>query len=223
MSGNSKQIITIDGPAGAGKSTVAKQLARKLNISYLDTGAMYRALTFKAIQQNIDLEDEEAIVAMAKQTNIDLESHGPHAKVLLDGKDVSEDIRSMEVTNKTFYIAQKPRVRAIMVDWQRKLGAKKSIVIEGRDVGTVVFPQANKKFYLDANVHERSRRRMEELREKGSEVDKDQLTAELKERDNKDLTRRVGPLKKAEDAVYIDTTHLSVEEVIDEMMKYIQQ
>lgn len=223
MSDHSLQIITIDGPAGAGKSTVAKRLAQKLNLSYLDTGAMYRALTLKAIQQNINLEDEEAIVAMTQQTNIDLENHGSHFRVMLDGKDVSEDIRTLEVTNKTFYVAQKPRVRAIMVEWQRILGSKKSIVVEGRDVGTVVFPQANKKFYLDANIDERSRRRIEELREKGNDVDENKLTAELKERDNKDLTRSVGALKKADDAVSIDTTHLSIDGVIDEMMKHIKQ
>jgi len=220
---HSIQVITIDGPAGAGKSTVAKRLAQKLNLSYLDTGAMYRALTLKAIQLNVNLEDEEAIVAMARETNIDLENHDSCSRVMLDGKDVSEDIRTLEVTNKTFYIAQKPSVRAIMVEWQRIIGSKKGIVVEGRDVGTVVFPKANKKFYLDANIDERSRRRAEELREKGKDVDEQQLTAEIIERDHKDLTRSVGPLKKADDAVCINTTHLSIDGVIEEMMKYIQQ
>ncbi len=221
MSDNKQQIVTIDGPAGAGKSTVAKRLAKELNLSYLDTGAMYRALTLKAIRQEIDLEDEGALVALTQQTVIDLENNTSGVKVLLDGEDVSEDIRTIEVTNKTFYTARAPRVRAIMVQWQRSIGEKKGAVIEGRDVGTVVFPNATRKFYLDADIGERSRRRIDELREKGNDVDADKLTAELKERDNKDLTRSVGPLKKADDAVLIDSTHLSIDEVIEEMVKHI--
>jgi len=221
MSTQSQQIITIDGPAGAGKSTVAKQLAQRLNLSYLDTGAMYRTLTLKAIQQNVNLEDEDDLVAMARQTHIDLENHAEGIKIILDGKDVSEDIRTIEVTNKTFNVAQKPRVREIMVEWQRILGSKKGIVVEGRDVGTVVFPQASNKFYLDANIEERTRRRIDELRKNGNAVDADKLTAELKERDDKDLTRSVGPLCKADDAVLIDSTHLTIDEVIEEMMKHI--
>jgi len=216
-----QKIITIDGPAGAGKSTVAKQLAEKLDLAYLDTGAMYRALTLKAIQQNVNLENEDDVVAMARQTHIDLENHAQGVKVILDGADVSEEIRTAEITNKTYFVAQKPRVREIMVEWQRLLGSKKGVVVEGRDVGTVVFPQANNKFYLDANINERSRRRIEELREKGNDVDADKLVFELKERDNKDLTRTVGPLRKADDAVFIDSTHLTIDEVIEEMMKHI--
>ena len=216
-----QKIITIDGPAGAGKSTVAKQLAEKLDLAYLDTGAMYRALTLKAIQQNVNLENEDDVVAMARQTHIDLENHAQGVKVILDGADVSEEIRTAEITNKTYFVAQKPRVREIMVEWQRLLGSKRGVVVEGRDVGTVVFPQARYKFYLDADIAERSRRRIEELREKGNDVDADKLAAELKERDNKDLTRSVGPLRKADDAVFIDSTHLTVNEVIEKMMKHI--
>lgn len=218
-----QQIITIDGPAGAGKSTVAKRLAQKLDLSYLDTGAMYRALTLKAIQKNVNLKNEDDLTAMARQTHIDLEKHEAGVKVLLDGEDVSKEIRTIEVTNKTFYVAQKPRIRKIMVEWQRILGSKKGIVVEGRDVGTVVFPQASNKFYLDANIEERSRRRVEELREKGNNIDAGKLKNELAERDNKDLTRSVGPLRKADDAVFIDSTHLTIDEVIDEMMKHIKQ
>ena len=222
MSDQPQTIITIDGPAGAGKSTVAKQLAQKLDLSYLDTGAMYRALTLKAIRQNVNLEDEDALVAMARQTQIDLENHAAGVKVILDGNDVSEDIRTTEVTNKTFYVAQKSHVREIMVEWQRLLTSKSGVVVEGRDVGTVVFPQASNKFYLDANINERSRRRVEELRKKGNNVDANKLAIELKERDNKDLTRSVGPLRKADDAVFIDSTHLTIDEVIEEMMKHIK-
>jgi CMP/dCMP kinase len=221
MSFKGSQIVTIDGPAGAGKSTVAKRLAKELNLSYLDTGAMYRALTLKAIRQNVDLGSEDALVVLAQKTVIDLQNNVSGVRVLLDGKDVSEDIRSLEVTNKTFHVASAPRVRKIMVEWQRAIGKKSGAVIEGRDVGTVVFPHASHKFYLDADLEERSRRRICELREKGNDVDADKLKAELKTRDTKDLTRSVGPLKKADDAVFIDSTHLSIDEVVREMLKHI--
>jgi len=223
MSNQQTQIVTIDGPAGAGKSTVAKRLAAELNLSYLDTGAMYRALTLKAIRQDINLDDEDGLVRLACQTTIDLENHDSRVKVFLDDEDVSEAIRTIEVTNKTFYVACAPRVREIMVEWQRAIGGKKGVVVEGRDVGTVVFPQATNKFYLDADIAERSRRRIEELREKGNDVDADKLIAELKERDHKDKTRSVGPLKKADDAILIDSTHLSIEEVVEEMLKAIKK
>ncbi len=211
------KVITIDGPAGAGKSTVAKRLAKELDISYLDTGAMYRALTLKAMRCQLDLLDEESLVAMAQETTIDL----ANGKVFLDGQDVSEDIRTVEVTNQTFLLAKKPRIRSIMVEWQRHLGAEKDVVVEGRDAGTVIFPDAQYKFYLDANLKERSRRRLAELQEKGKAVDAGQLTEELKDRDDKDFTRQVGPLKKACDAIVIDSTHFSIDGVIEEMMNHI--
>ena len=216
-------VIAIDGPAGAGKSTVAKQLAKVLKISYLDTGAMYRALTLKGLQEKINFENENSVVDLAKRTNIELEDSGSQLKVLLDGKDVSDAIRSVEVTNSTFYVARAPKVREIMVQWQRRMAQKKGIVAEGRDIGTVVFPHATKKFYLDANVEERSRRRIEELKAKGKLVDAQKLTQELQERDQKDFTRSVGPLKQAEDAVYMDTTFWSVDENVSQILKYIQK
>ena len=216
------QIIAIDGPAGAGKSTVAKRLAGRLGLFYLDTGAMYRALTLKAMRRRIDLEDEDALAAMAGETDVDLENTASGLKVLLDGEDVSGAIRSVEVTNKTFYVARAPKVRAIMVQWQRAISGRRGVVAEGRDIGTVVFPDATVKFYLDAQVGERSRRRIEELRDKGEDVNEAKLTAELKERDRKDLTRSVGPLKKAEDAVLIDTTRLTIDQVVEVMLKHIR-
>ena len=215
------QVITIDGPAGAGKSTVAKELARRLGIFYLDTGAMYRALTLKAIRSGVNLEQEQALIDLARGTDISLENGRDGARVLLDGEDVSEPIRSLEVTNKTFYIARAPGVREIMVRCQREIGSRKSVVIEGRDVGTVVFPKAAHKFYLDADFEERARRRIRELREKGKTVDESSLKTELKERDHKDFTRRVGPLKVADDAVVIDSTRLTVGETVDEILKHI--
>ena len=215
------KVIAIDGPAGAGKSTIAKKLANILHFAYLDTGAMYRALTLKALQNKVNLESEEELVALAEKTTIDLENHAAGVKVLLDGQDVSEAIRTLEVTNNTFYIARAPKVREIMVKWQQDIGAKKDIVVEGRDVTTVVFPQATHKFYMDANIEERTKRRAQELRDKGKEVDADNLLKEIKERDNNDFTRQVGPLKKAEDAIVIDSTHLSIDEVIEKVIKHI--
>ena len=217
-------VIAIDGPAGAGKSTVAKALAARLNFSYIDTGAMYRALTLKALRDKINLENEAQLVKLAKQTSIDLQGNPQSGlKVMLDGEDVSKEIRTIEVTNNTFYVARTPQVREVLVTWQRAIGQRKSIVMEGRDIGTVVFPKATYKFYLDANVEERSRRRIEELKAKGKLVDAQKLTQELQERDQKDFTRSVGPLKQAEDAVYMDTTFWSIDENVSQILKYIQK
>ncbi len=215
-------VITIDGPAGAGKSTVAKALARRLGFSYLDTGAMYRAMTLKALRAKINLEDVAALVALARKTSIALVSDVRQGlKVLLDGEDVAEEIRSLEVTNNTFYIARAPEIREIMVRWQREIGEKQNIVTEGRDVGTVVFPQAARKFYLDADFEERAHRRIRELNDKGKTFSEEDLKKELHDRDQKDFTRRVGPLKKAEDAIVIDSTNMTVGEVVEKIMEYL--
>ena len=215
-------VITIDGPAGAGKSTVAKAVARALGFSYLDTGAMYRALTLKAMRSGCPLDDEEALVRLAGQTSIQLLPDPQTGTVVrLDGEDVSADIRTVEVTNQTFYIARAPRVREIMVDRQRQIGREQDVVVEGRDIGTVVFPQARYKFYLDANFEERARRRLTELQEKGKTVEAEQLKAELQERDQRDLTRPAGPLKQAADAVVIDSTSLTIDGVVQEILRNI--
>lgn len=216
-------VIAIDGPAGAGKSTVAKRLSQVLGYAYLDTGAMYRALTLKALRLKADLSDERALVQIAKETHLDLIQTPRGVQVLLDGEDVSEAIRTLDVTNNTFYIARASGVRAIMVEWQRAMGKKRSVVVEGRDVTTVVFPNATYKFYMDADINERSLRRLKELAEKGSSIEIDKLKKEIEERDSKDKTRTVGALKIADDAIVIDSTHLSVEQTAEEILKHINK
>ena len=216
-------IVTIDGPAGAGKSTVAKALAKKLGVAFMDTGAMYRALTVKALRRKMNLEDEAALVALAKETRIDLINEpGKPSKVLLDGEDVSEAIRSVEVTNNTFYVARTPDVRHVMVEWQRIMGAKQPMVGDGRDLGTVVFPTAKFKFYLDADFDVRCQRRIDELKAKGQGVDEVALKKDLADRDQKDFSRKVGPLKKADDAIIIDSTNMTIDGVVEHLFTYIK-
>lgn len=216
-------IITLDGPAGAGKSTVAKQLAKLLNISYLDTGAMYRALTLKALRLKANLENEDELEAIALKTKIDFIQDGQGGlKVTLDGQDVSEAIRSLEVTNNTFYAARAPKVRAILVEWQKAFGKTRPLVGEGRDLGTVVFPDASYKFYLDADIEERCQRRIRELKAQGKIFDEEALKRDMKERDRKDLSRAVGPLKKTNDMIVIDSTGLNVEESAQKILEHIK-
>ncbi len=217
-------IIAIDGPAGSGKSTIAKLVAVKLDFLYIDTGAMYRALTLKAMQTGLDLKDEAVLVNLAKTTSIKLQTQ-PDGKtrVLLDNLDVTKQIRTPEVTNNISYIADVPGVREQMVKLQRAVGhsAKKGAVLEGRDIGTVVFPDAEKKFYLDASVEERAHRRHKELLESGIERELNQIKEDIIVRDDKDKKRKVGTLKKAQDAVFVDTTNLTIQEVTEKVLSGI--
>ena len=208
-------IIAIDGPAGAGKSTIAKLLAEKLDYLYVDTGAMYRALTLKAIRLKADLEDVSGLIEIASKTNIELKkSEDNRTVVLLDSEDVSEQIRKPEVTNAVFHVAAVGKIRNMMVNFQREYARSSSIVMEGRDIGTVVFPQAQKKFYLDANALVRAKRRKLDLEQKGIAIELDEIVRQIEERDSRDLTRECGPLKRAEDAVYIDTSRMNIQEVV---------
>ncbi len=217
-------VIAIDGPAGAGKSTVAKEVAKRLGFVYLDTGAMYRSLTLKALRNRVDLNDEPQLVDLARKTNIDLQMSESHClKVLLDGDDVTEDIRTPEVTNNTFHIARLAGVREVMVERQRLIGEQSNVVAEGRDIGTVVFPCAYRKFYLDANFEERAKRRVKEMQAKGGLVEAVHVQNDLQERDTKDFTRKVGPLKKADDAIVIDSTLMSIPEVVQAIIDRIER
>ena len=216
-------IIAIDGPAGAGKSTVARIIAQKLGFLYIDTGAMYRALTLKALERKIDAKDIPALIEMARSTNIDLtnEQNGS-LKIFLDGQDVSGPIRQPRITRLVSDIAKIKGVREIMLGWQRKFGKLRDSVLDGRDIGTVVFPDADKKFYIDAEFSVRVRRRYEELKELNQDVTLQDIEKDLRNRDNIDSTREFAPLKKADDAIYIDTTNMAIEEVVDKVLSYIQ-
>ncbi|MBU0881629.1 MAG: (d)CMP kinase [Candidatus Omnitrophica bacterium] len=215
-------IVAIDGPAGSGKSTVSKLIAEKLGLVYIDTGSMYRALTLKAMRLKIDLEDGEALTELARSTKIDLLKVSSSLKVLLDGEDVSGLIRTPELTNNVKFIARVSGVRQEMVNLQRVIGGRSSAVLEGRDIGTVVFPEAMFKFYLDADVEERSRRRYKELSAVDQRASLNDIKHDVVNRDESDIKRDVGALKRASDAVFVDTTDLSIEEVVERLLSYIK-
>ena len=216
-------IIAIDGPAGAGKSTVAKQIARRLAFLYIDTGAMYRALTLKALDTNIDLSNPALLVDMTTNTDLYLDNDEKgNIRVLMDQKDVTREIRQPRITKFVSDLAKIKEVRQVMLGIQRRIGEeKKDVVLDGRDIGTVVFPQADKKFYIDAEFNERVQRRYQELKDLGQNVTLKDIEDDLRNRDTIDSTREVAPLKKADDAIYIDTTNMTVEEVVGTVLKTI--
>lgn len=212
-------IIAIDGPAGAGKTTIAKKLAEILKIYYLDTGAMYRALTLKALEKRLDLTNPFLLSSLAQSLNLVMQE----GKVCLDGKDVSLEIRKPEINQNISVIVAHSQVREVMVRKQQEIGKNQSCVVEGRDITTVVFPQADYKFYLDANLSERTKRRHVEFNEKGVEINSDKVEQDLKRRDYADMNREVGALKISPDAIYIDTTNLSIDEVVERIVGAIHE
>ncbi len=230
MSINSKKqiVITIDGPAGSGKSTVASQLARKLNITYLDTGAMYRALTLAALQKNIPLDNTRALVDMAKKCRINFQNiddtAGDKQLVFLDDNDVTAQIRSWQVTENAHFIADKPQLREILVHQQRQIAQNTSIVTEGRDQGTVVFPHADFKFFLDASPACRAQRRYLQLKQQqpDSDISYERILAAQLQRDQRDSSRSVAPLKPAPDAVVIDTSDMTIEQVVEKLYHLVR-
>ncbi len=221
-----KIIVAIDGPAGSGKSTVSKLIAKSLGLLFIDTGAMYRALTLKAMNEGINLEDEIALTDLAKRSDVDLKvNKRGFLEVLLDGKDVSSLIRTPELTKNIKFIARTKGVRERMVALQRKIGntSSKGAVLEGRDITTVVFPDSKYKFYLDASVEERAKRRYMELIEKGENISLEDLKKDIIIRDESDFNRVYGPLKISPDADYIDTSNLTIEEVTEKVLKTIDK
>jgi cytidylate kinase len=215
-------IVAIDGPSGAGKSTLAKRLARDLGYIYLDTGAMYRALALKVLRQGLDLADETQLAALVGSTEIDLVERGQRVEVRLDGADVSDLIRTPEVSQMASKVSALKIVRQRMLELQRVLGRKGNVVAEGRDIGTVIFPQAGVKIYLDASAQERARRRCEELRAAGKPVDLDETLREMEERDRRDSERDLAPLRKAEDAIAVDSSALNADGVAALVMREIR-
>ncbi|CEO12300.1 MAG: (d)CMP kinase [Paraclostridium sordellii] len=211
-------VIAVDGPAGAGKSTIAKIVADKLNINYIDTGAMYRAITYKVLTNNIDINDEKAIVEVAKNSDIDFKDNN----IYLDGKILKEEIRTPQVSHNVSNIAQIKDVRHLMVDVQRDIGNKSSVILDGRDIGSYVFPNADYKFYLVASPEERGERRYKELIKKGYETTLDEVINDVIRRDEIDSNREFAPLVKAKDAIEIDTTGKNIDNVVESVISKIK-
>jgi len=210
-----KIIIAIDGPAASGKSTTAKLVAAELGYLHIDTGAMYRAMALKVLKNKISAHDSKKVAELAKVTSVRLVSNGAKVKVVLDGEEVSEEIRLPEVTNSVSPVSTVSEVRALMVNEQRAMGNDGGIVLEGRDIGTIVFPKAELKIFMLANERERAERRKKELIAKGVEITIDDLVKEIVERDRIDSEREVSPLCKAGDAIELDTTKLTIQEQVE--------
>ncbi|MDP6230995.1 MAG: (d)CMP kinase [Nitrospinaceae bacterium] len=216
-------IIAIDGPAGSGKSTIAKIVAEKLRFRYIDTGSMYRSVAWKSLQKKITLGDEDAVANIARETKIELVPRENGQSVFIDGEDITSQLKEETISRGAAIVAAQPAIREIMTAKQRELGKQGEVVMDGRDIGTVVFPQADKKFFMDADPEERGRRRFTELKDKKQIANADLATIieQVKQRDHEDRNRKIAPLKKAEDAILIDTTHLSIDEVVEQIMKTI--
>src|SRR5918992_1569855 len=215
-------IVAIDGPSGAGKSTLAKRVAKAMRFTYLDTGAIYRALALKILRRGVDLNDTAALSAIVNDTDIDLRESNGQLQVFLDGEDVSASIRTPEVSQMASRVSALAMVRHRLLDLQRALGRRGNVVAEGRDIGTVVFPEAQVKIYLDASIEERARRRCDELRAAGREVSLTETINEMEERDRRDSERDIAPLRKAVDAVAVDSSGLTADGVAEKVLQLIK-
>lgn len=218
-----KLIVAIDGPAGAGKSTVAKRVAKELGYTYMDTGAMYRAFAWRVREEGLELGDEKKLRRVLQDTHIEIVEQDGRLSVLLNGVEVTERIRTPELSQSASLISTSGIVRERMVELQRAMGSRGGVVAEGRDIGTVVFPNAEVKIYLDASAEERARRRFEELRSQGRQVTLEETLKEMEERDRRDKERAVAPLRKAEGAVVIDSTGRSADQVVERIMQEIKK
>jgi cytidylate kinase len=216
-------VIAIDGPAGAGKSTVAQMLARRLGLAYVDSGATYRAAALKVLESGITLEDEEEIIRVVGTAEIGFVPRRPQPQVLLDGKDVTTKIRALEVTRAASRVSRLPAVRKKLIALQRSLVKHPGVVMEGRDIGTVVFPQAPLKIFLEADLNERARRRDQQNKEQGRPSTPVSTSTEIASRDQRDAQRQISPLVAAEDATIIDTTNLSAEEVVERILELARE
>ncbi len=216
-------IVAIDGPAGAGKGTITKLVGEKLNLLNVDTGAMYRCVALKMFRENIGLEDLVEIEKVLQTIDINLVHENGNIKVFLDEEDVTDKIRTPEISKFVSPVSAIKIVREKMVELQRKFGEQKNIIMEGRDIGTEVFPNANVKIYLDATPEERARRRVLQNQEKGIECEYEQILKDIKIRDERDSTREISPLKKAEDAILVDSTNMTIEEVVEEVVRIVER
>ncbi len=214
-------MIAIDGPSGSGKSSVGRALAEALSYTYLDTGAMYRALALRALEQNIPRDDSAALAHLAATATISFDETGK--RVLLDGRDVTDEIRTPEATKAASEVAKTGAVRRELVRRQQDLGRAGGVVLDGRDIGSVVFPTAEVKFYLDAAPEQRARRRFDELRISGQETSLEAVLDDIRTRDQQDMSRKNSPLVRCADAVYVDTTDLSQDEVIGRLLALVLQ
>lgn len=211
-------VITIDGPAGSGKSTTAKLVAQKLGYAYLDTGAMYRAMTLKALRTGRDISDPDDLARMASATDIQVEPDPQGTRIILDGRDVTGDLRSLEVTRNASAVSAAKGVRTRMVELQRKIGRSGGIVAEGRDIGSVVFPDADVKIYLDAQLHCRAVRRQKDLEAAGTQAEVSEVERDLKTRDRYDSTREHSPLCIPEGSIIVDTTNLTIDQQVERIL-----
>lgn len=218
-----KLIIAIDGTAGAGKGTAGKLLAEELNYIYVDSGSIYRALAFKAIEQKIDLDKEKELTELTKNTTLRFQKKNNAVRLFIDGRDVSSAIRSEQIGQAASRISAKKGVRKGLLGIQRKVGKSGGIVMDGRDIGTVVFPDAEIKFFLDASLKVRSKRRYLELKEKGLKTSLKDIIREVEKRDHNDSRREIAPLKKADDAIYVDTSKMTPEEVLKTLLIYCKE
>ena len=215
-------IVAIDGPAGAGKSTIAKALARELAWTYLDSGAIYRAITLRAMRTGVDLSDAAALGELVHTMDLRLTPERDGTRVVLDGDDVTESIRTSEVTSQVHHVAGCAPLRKVIIPLQRGFADKSDLIAEGRDMGTVVFPDAELKFYLSASPEARARRRQLELKAKGEDATVESVLADIVERDRRDSTRDAAPLRQADDAIVVDTTDLTVEQVVSTLRQHIE-
>ena len=213
-----KDVITIDGPSGSGKGTISKLLAKRLGYSYLDTGALYRAVAWKVREEQADTKDEGVIKRILKSINISFSGEN----IFVDGTDVTSAIRTAEIGELSSQVSAMPAVRAGLFSIQREMGLKGKIVIEGRDTGTAIFPEAENKFFLDAGVEERAGRRYEELKSRDPHTTREQTIEDIKKRDTRDSTRESSPLMKTDDMIYIDSTGISIEEVVTRIANHIK-
>jgi cytidylate kinase len=213
-------IIAIDGPSGAGKGTLARAVAQALDYDHIDTGAMYRAVAWKAVAEGIPLEHEERVAELAARAKLELGD----GRTFIDGREITRDIRTPEIDKAATAVARLPRVRSILVERQRKLGERGGVVMEGRDITTVVFPDAEVKIYVDASPEERARRRAQDPAHTGGQQESlAGVQEDMRARDRSDSTRSIAPLAVAQDATYIDTTSLSVGEVVERVMKLVKE